>query len=174
MDSTEQPMKLEKWALLAEIVSAICIVLSLVFVGFQVRQGAEATDNNTEAARSQVRESMMNAELSVLNMGADHPYLLRFDFNPDEHSEQEIGRATAYFFIMLRTREHFWVQYDSGFLDETTYRSYRNVLLQMLANSDFYRRNWMNQTNGRDLNQRFVDDINAELHNRGIEFPDRE
>jgi len=166
-------MKLEKWALLAEIVSAICIVLSLVFVGLQVRQGAEATDNNTEAARSQVRESMMNAELNVLNMAAEHPYLLRFGFDPDEHSDDEIGRALAYFFIILRTREHFWVQYDSGFLDETTYRSYRNVLLLMLAMSDFYRRNWMVQISGRDINEGFVDDVNAELRNRGIELPNR-
>jgi len=116
-------MKLEKWALLAEIISAICIVLSLIFVGFQVQQGAEATDNNTEVARIQVRESMMNAELNVLNLAADHPYLLRFGFNPDEHSVEDAERARACFLIIMPTRENVWVQYDSGFLDETTYRS---------------------------------------------------
>jgi hypothetical protein len=42
-------MKLEKWALVAEIVSAIAIVLSLIFVGLQVRQGASATALNTRA-----------------------------------------------------------------------------------------------------------------------------
>jgi len=114
------------------------------------------------------------AELNVLNTAAEHPYLLRFAFNPDEHSDDEIGRALAYLVIMLRTREHFRVQYDSGFLDETTWRSYRNVLLLMLAMSDFYRRNWMIQPNDRDLNQKFVDDINSELRNRGIELSDRE
>jgi len=44
----------------------------------------------------------------------------------------------------------------------------------MLAASDFYRRNWIAQTKGLDLNQGFVDDINAELRNRGIELADRE
>jgi len=31
--------KLQEYALIAEMISAICIVLSLVFVGLQVRQG---------------------------------------------------------------------------------------------------------------------------------------
>jgi hypothetical protein len=167
-------MKLEKWALIAEIISAICIVLSLIFVGLQVRQGAEATDNNTEAVRSQVRESLMNADLNLLMMAAEHPYLVSFGFNPDEHAEQEIGRARANFYIILRTRDHFWMQVDSGLLDATTYESYRNILLLMLANSDFYRREWVEQISHGWLRQRFVDDINAELRNLGIELPEHE
>jgi hypothetical protein len=154
-------MKLEKWALIAEIISAICIVLSLVFVGFQVQQGAEATDNNTEVARSQVRESMMNAELNVLNLATEHPYLLRFGFNPDEHGDEDTGRAAAYFLIIVRTRENFWVQY-------------RSTLLRYLAASDFYRKMWITQTKSQDLNQGFVDDINAELRTRKIELTDSE
>ena len=39
--------KLQEYALIAEIISAIAIVLSLIFVGLQVRQGSEATDANT-------------------------------------------------------------------------------------------------------------------------------
>ena len=167
-------MKLEKWALIAEIVSAIAIVLSLVFVGFQVRQGSEATDNNTAATRSQVLESLMNSDLNLLIMAAEHPYLVSFSFNPDEHTEQEIGRATVNFYMLLRTRDHFWKQFNSGFLDEATYVSYRNILLLMLTYSEFYRREWEAQVSHGWLDKRFVDDINAELRNRGIELPEQQ
>ena len=51
--------KLQQYALVAEIVSALAIVLSLIFVGLQVKQGSEQTAANTEAIRSQVRESML-------------------------------------------------------------------------------------------------------------------
>ena len=34
--------KLQKWALIAEVIGAVAIVVSLIFVGFEVRQGAEA------------------------------------------------------------------------------------------------------------------------------------
>ena len=51
--------KLQEYALIAEIISALAIVVSLIFVGLQVRQGSETTVANTEAIRSQVRESML-------------------------------------------------------------------------------------------------------------------
>ena len=167
-------MKLEKWALIAEIVSAIAIVLSLVFVGFQVRQGAEATDNNTAATRGQVLESLMNADLDVLMLAAEHPYLVSFSFNPDEHTEQEIGRATVNFYVLLRTRDHFWKQFNSGFLDEATYVSYRNTLLLMVTKSAFYRREWEAQIGHGWLDTGFVEDINAELRNLDFELTEQE
>lgn len=36
-------MKLEKWALVADVVGAIAIVLSLVFVGFQIRSSTQVS-----------------------------------------------------------------------------------------------------------------------------------
>ena len=46
-------MRLEKWALVAEIVGAIAIVISLLFVGLQVRQSNSlaATDALKEGTR---------------------------------------------------------------------------------------------------------------------------
>jgi len=40
-------MKLEKWALIAEIVGAAAIVVSLIFVGLQVRDASNATYADT-------------------------------------------------------------------------------------------------------------------------------
>jgi hypothetical protein len=42
-------MRLEKWALIAEIVSAFAIVLSLIFVGIQISQSSDETALNTSA-----------------------------------------------------------------------------------------------------------------------------
>ena len=161
--------KLQEYALLAEIISAVCIVLSLIFVGLQVQQGAEATDYNTEATRGSVRESMMNAELNVLNMVADHPYLLDFSFNPEEYSGAEVGRANSFFIMMMRTREHYWRQYENGFLDEATYKSYRMVLLTYILQSEFYYFHWSNLSKNMGLTSGFVEEINAEISLRGLE-----
>ena len=49
-------MKLEKWALLAEIVSAVCIVLSLVFVGVQVQiSGRDINEGFVDDINSELR-----------------------------------------------------------------------------------------------------------------------
>ena len=43
-------MKLQKWGLVAEVVSAIAVVLSLIFVGLQVKQNSDAqTQAGTQA-----------------------------------------------------------------------------------------------------------------------------
>ena len=73
---------LQEYALLAEIVSAISIVLSLIFVGIQIGQGADETAANTRAVNGQVRESMMNVEINLLSLVAEHPYLYDLAFFP--------------------------------------------------------------------------------------------
>ena len=52
-------MKLERWALIAEIVGGVAIVLSLIFVGLQVRQSAEQTALNTDAIRADAIQSLV-------------------------------------------------------------------------------------------------------------------
>jgi len=59
-------MKLEKWALIAEILSAMAVVASLVFVGLQVRQGAEETALNTRTIQTSAYQDL-TAQLGTLN-----------------------------------------------------------------------------------------------------------
>ena len=40
-------MKLEKWALIAEIIGGVAVVFSLIYVGFQVAQNTQAIRINT-------------------------------------------------------------------------------------------------------------------------------
>jgi len=44
--------KLQEYALVAEIIGGVAIVISLVFVGVQVSQTAEETATNTTAIRA--------------------------------------------------------------------------------------------------------------------------
>ena len=47
-------MKLQKWGLVADVVSAIAVVLSLIFVGLQVKQNSDAqTQTGTQAVISE-------------------------------------------------------------------------------------------------------------------------
>ena len=50
-------MKLEKWALMSEIVGAGAIVISLIFVGVQLQANASATKSATASAASAATSS---------------------------------------------------------------------------------------------------------------------
>lgn len=155
-------MKLEKWALVAEIVSAIAIVLSLIFVGLQVRQGTEETAANSRALEATVRESMLNADLSILQ--ASLPYgNLGSAASPT--TPEEIGRQTAWSYMLGRTRENYWKQHENGMLDDESYLSYRETLLRLLVRSDFALDIW--KDNSSYLVPGFVAEINGELVRRG-------
>jgi hypothetical protein len=157
--------KLQEYALIAEIISAIAIVLSLIFVGMQVRQGSEETAANTEALNSQVREAMLNADVALISWYMDHPDLIEFNFESSGKSKETIQRHTAYFYAFSRTRENYWKQHRNGILDAETYLSYRHTFLRLLTESDFYLELW--QQSQSVLVPGFLAEINGELKKAG-------
>jgi hypothetical protein len=155
-------MKLEKWALIAEIVSAIAIVLSLIFVGLQVRQGTEETAANSRALEATVRESMLNADLSIMRSALPYSYLMQ---NRPPATDEETRQFGIFFIMLIRSRENYWTQHANGMLDDETYRSYRETFLNILLRSDLAYSFW--RTFSSNAVQGFVAEINEELESRG-------
>ena len=130
--------KLQEYALLAEIISAIAIIISLIFVGFQIRQSAKETALNTEAIQSSVRQTMLSEDREAIRMVIDYPSLnQRTNLTP----EQEV-RVTGWLIAIIRMRENYYVQYQKGLLDEVTWFSYRDALIPVLFCSKFGRNVW--------------------------------
>ena len=57
---------LQRWALVAEIVGGIAVVLSLVFVGFQIQQSSEETAINTRALQATAYQNLI-AQIESMN-----------------------------------------------------------------------------------------------------------
>jgi len=130
--------KLQEYALIAEIIGGIAIVISLVFVGFQVSQGNQETALNTKAIQSTVRQSMLQADITSLYIYVEHPYLSnRLDIPP----EQEV-QVRSIITAFLRMRESYWLQYQDGLLDERTWISYRQPLTNVVFQSSIGRDVW--------------------------------
>ena len=148
--------KLQEYALVAEIVSAVAIVLSLIFVGFQVRMGAEETAANSEAVKSQGRESMMTSDFELLKTGMVYPYVIT---SPEwtELSLEEQAIAGNYYFMLARSRENYWVQHQNGMLDDDTYLSYRFSFISTLEQQSGYVDLW------RNTSQTMVPGFRAEI-----------
>lgn len=133
--------KLQEYALMAEIISAICIVLSLIFVGYQVRLGAEETAANSRAIMSAVRQSLMDADRELLLFSAEHIPVTTTN-NPDTVSEEEFQRVWVWMIAMVRTRENYWLQYQDGLLDEQVYESYMQSFIRNLGDSERFVAGW--------------------------------
>ena len=130
--------KLQEYALIAEIIGAIAIVISLLFVGLQISQSNEETALNTKAIQSSVRQSILHEDLEGLYLYMDYPYLnKRVDISPEEEVQ-----VKAQIISFIRMRESLWLQYHDGLIDEETWLSYRQPLTNVVFQSQIGRDMW--------------------------------
>ena len=148
--------KLQEYALIAEIISAAAIVLSLLFVGLQVRQSAVETAVNSEAVQASVREAMLQSDINLLLYSGEHG--LMEGASTPEQEQMLLALRVA----QVRARENAWVQHRNGILDDATYFSYRDAFIKNMS-EEGNRRTWKELTSYYDLIPGFVDDINAEI-----------
>jgi len=162
--------KLQEYALLAEIFSAIAVVLSLIFVGLQIRQGAEETAANTAAIRSSVQLAMMEADKDLLLFQSQKMQNERLALG-DDFVEPGFNEYQTYSGAFIRTRQHYWSQHQAGLLDDETYYSYMSSFIRgHLANNIDARKMFINESENRSLPQGFVDEV---YHLWAESYPDR-
>jgi hypothetical protein len=108
-------MKLEKWALIAEIVGAFAIVISLVFVGVQLQANTSATRSATASAASAATSTWYTAMGTSAQASA-----LFFNFMNDPESLTPEERLQAVFSVhgVLVNFQTSFILANEGTLDD--------------------------------------------------------
>jgi hypothetical protein len=121
----------------SELVGTITVVVTLVYVGLQVRQ-------NTKALVAGSRQGLLDGDLDLISEYIDHsvdPHLIGDDVRLSPEDER---RLRWMIIKALRIREFAWHQFQSGLLDEPTWQSYLAPVPTMFATKraksvlDFY------------------------------------
>ena len=102
------------------------VVFTLIYLSMQVRQGAELL-------RSESRQAQVTNDQNGVYKFVEHPELgLLFS---REETPSFVDKTKLQFWIIgqMRAREHEWLQYRSGALDEETWLSYRGVIYFLLG-----------------------------------------
>jgi hypothetical protein len=121
--------KLQEYALIAEIISAVAIVLSLIFVGLELRSNTDATFSTNRQSLSSRFESMALTQASSPQL-AEVMYKVRNEI--ELINEEDIVYA-GYITANLRLTEEAFLQYRDGQLDEEYWQVRANSLLQRLG-----------------------------------------
>ena len=107
-------MTLEQWALVAQIISAIAVIASLIFVGFQLRQATSAI----RATSSQAHSSLYTDLVQSIIDNADFARVWSIGLaDPKSLKEEEWVRFVAYASALFRLYESSRVQWLNGRLD---------------------------------------------------------
>ncbi len=118
----------------AEIVSAVAVVISLLYLANQIQQ-------NTDTIRlTNAREVMEASRLSFLNLATNEGLadVLRRSDDGEELTRTDLFRIRAFASSGVRLWEGVYYQHEQGMLDDRVFRSYerrigRNFLINKTA-----------------------------------------
>jgi hypothetical protein len=104
---------------LAEIVGAVAVVLSLIYVGYQVRQ-------NTKALRTQVHETLVghvfDAEGTLLTNADLAQIIVKANLKQEPLTLDEQLRANTYFTFEFVNWESAYLHWKQGFIEERVWQ----------------------------------------------------
>ena len=129
-------MTLEQCAYIAEIIGVIIVVVTLLYLSVQVRQGANLM-------RSESRKALVNNTREQLLAYLDNVDLFDKMAGEEKLSPADQLRFSAVWLMNMRNREHEWFQYKDGILDEPTWLSYREIIRLTLSSKRH--RTWWNK-----------------------------
>ena len=134
-------MKSTKWKDIAELVGIAAIVLSLIFVGMETRNGTIQAELNTRAlelaAYQQLIENIAHMNtLSIENPGMSEAINKAWDA-PSELSVSERRAVGSWLFLRFRHGDMAYFQYERGAIDELRLRSALQPLIRPVQQTGF-------------------------------------
>lgn len=131
-------MKLKKFALVAEIVSAIAVVVSLLYVAIEVGQNTRSQD----AATYQEIYRDFRANLSAI----PRDVRVKVRVENAELTDEEYRAYLGYLTISMRGFENWWQQHELGTISDDVFEAYIShmpiLLGDPLARSMWENRPW--------------------------------
>jgi hypothetical protein len=158
-------MKWDRLSSIAEILSSVAIVVTLVYLAVEINQNSVVLQANS-------RDNVLGGDLQHLYRLVDNPQLWLTYSKPDLTEAEKIE---LYFTLtaLMRIRERDWLQVQSGALDEGTWLAYKSGMLGTL--SMIQTRKWWEGVNSSDpplFAQGFIDEVNSDLESWPIAGPD--
>jgi hypothetical protein len=122
-------MTLEEFNYIAEIIASIAVIVSLIYIGLEVRQNTAAT----EAATGQSFVASMNSYVGLINSSANLADILdRGAEGLSNLKTSEIIQFGAFLDQCFINYENYYYQWRNGVLDSRLWSIYRHALADLL------------------------------------------
>ncbi len=109
------------YASLAEIVSAVAIIISLLYVAYEFRRTETLSSNEVDIM---IFERVREANTMLIENGELAGIVIEASNRPEALSESDRLRYLAYQHIFFDSWEIAWIYYQDGILDEPTWREW--------------------------------------------------
>ncbi len=138
-------------AAVAEVVSAVAVVVTLIYLAIQVRHSKESLDANTKAIRGQVISDVtknVQDHMSMAVQGHNLADIIKKMASGEEMDPDDALLLDMFLTAVFVARQNEYYQWKQGLLDDSVFRSLHHITLTILgATSGKYW--WQNE--GRHL-----------------------
>ncbi len=129
---------LSEWANVAEIGAAVGVIVSLIFVGFELQSGTEATEAAT-------REAISRKDLAYLSLRIDSSVLARASTkqsSDDELSPLEKDQLIREQFINFASVDYSYAEFRRGAQGLDEWLRHRNIIQRSIENNKYSKLMW--------------------------------
>ena len=129
--------RLQKWALTAEIISAVAVVLSLLFLAIQIRASTEQTILNTKAVQTAALQEHFAQHSAYILTLLENPEVITILIKGREDLDALNPEESTVFVMYLgnQMRQHFfgYELMKSGLLPERQWHTFEQALERELG-----------------------------------------
>ena len=147
-------MTLSDLGSIANLLSAVAVVSTLVYLSRQVKQG-------NMLARAQARQRMVEQSNEELYTWMNNPDLRALFAKRTRLTAEEQGKLHYFLLAAMRAREWEWFQFKDGVIKEDVYKAYHEVIALHLGT--LRTRTWWSTVGRIGFNAGFVADVDALL-----------
>ena len=138
-----------KLSIVLEIVSAVAVVISLIFVGLEIRNGNEQTEQNTRALQVAAYQDLIARIVDINAIGIEESTTIESLVAIESPTDKETEKLNSFLWILFRHGDMAYFQYEKGAIDEERLRSANAPLLERLRYPEV-------QARWREVEQVFV------------------
>ena len=121
-------MNIESMANYADVIGGAAVIVSLIYVGIQIRRNAKSSQSQ---ANQSAHESLASVSLEVSKNPEFSNFVRRGMIAFDELSEDEQFQFVLFMTSTFRRYENIFYQYKRGFLEEGLWGGYEQSILLM-------------------------------------------
>jgi len=152
-------LRLSQWASAAEVISAIALVISLLYVAFQIKQNTAAVQSSTF---KEVTAEWGGLQLAIIE-NSDFAEILVKAEAQESLTPVEAYRVNTYIFYMLANWEQAYMGQKHGLLADGLWQGYDDYY-KFFANQAYVRTAWEADPIEGGYDPEFIQYVNGILH----------
>ena len=131
-------MTIQDWGAVGELISGVAVLITLVYLAFQIRQNTSALRAQT---RAEVSQHAVDHLLTPVNRETLGEIILKSNSDV-ELSGWESQQLHHYYVSLLRRWENFHYQYRMGLFDESEFTAHQEVWRRTIRNRPMFVAIW--------------------------------